>query len=131
MSEMLDTGLHERRRAERMRDPEFRAAYEQAARCGASMFDRSLCFCRSSVGVMHTFVCELLWGHEGAHVGHDDGCEATWTDASCSILARCICSGCNRPSDPRPVGTAPDGWVKLSSLRGSVVYRCPECKEGR
>ena len=27
----LDTSLHERRRAERMRDPEFRAAYEQAA----------------------------------------------------------------------------------------------------
>ena len=31
MTEMLDTSLHERRRAERMRDPEFRAAYEQAA----------------------------------------------------------------------------------------------------
>jgi ribosome-binding protein aMBF1 (putative translation factor) len=30
--EMLDTRLHERRRAERMRDPEFRAAYERAAR---------------------------------------------------------------------------------------------------
>lgn len=29
--QVLDTSLHERRRAERMRDPEFRAAYEQAA----------------------------------------------------------------------------------------------------
>jgi DNA-binding phage protein len=28
----LDTSLHERRRAERMRDPEYRAAYERAAR---------------------------------------------------------------------------------------------------
>jgi DNA-binding phage protein len=31
MSETIDTSIHERRRAERMRDPEFRAAYEQAA----------------------------------------------------------------------------------------------------
>jgi DNA-binding phage protein len=31
MTQVLDTSLHERRRAERMRDPEFRAAYEQAA----------------------------------------------------------------------------------------------------
>ncbi len=31
MTSVLDTSLHERRRAERMRDPEFRAAYEQAA----------------------------------------------------------------------------------------------------
>jgi DNA-binding phage protein len=31
MTKMLDTSLHERRRAERMRDPEFRAAYERAA----------------------------------------------------------------------------------------------------
>jgi DNA-binding phage protein len=31
MNPVLDTSLHERRRAERMRDPEFRAAYEQAA----------------------------------------------------------------------------------------------------
>jgi len=31
MTTILDTSLHERRRAERMRDPEFRAAYEQAA----------------------------------------------------------------------------------------------------
>src|SRR5579884_1205286 len=31
MTQILDTSLHERRRAERMRDPEFRAAYEQAA----------------------------------------------------------------------------------------------------
>lgn len=31
MTRALDTSLHERRRAERMRDPEFRAAYEQAA----------------------------------------------------------------------------------------------------
>jgi DNA-binding phage protein len=31
MTQAVDTGLHERRRAERMRDPEFRAAYEQAA----------------------------------------------------------------------------------------------------
>jgi len=31
MAPALDTSLHERRRAERMRDPEFRAAYEQAA----------------------------------------------------------------------------------------------------
>jgi DNA-binding phage protein len=30
MAQALDTSLHERRRAERMRDPEFRAAYEQA-----------------------------------------------------------------------------------------------------
>lgn len=30
--EMLDTTLHERRHAERMRDPEYRAAYERAAR---------------------------------------------------------------------------------------------------
>ena len=30
MTQVLDTSLHERRRAERMRDPEFRAAYEQA-----------------------------------------------------------------------------------------------------
>lgn len=29
--QVLDTSLHQRRRAERMRDPEFRAAYEQAA----------------------------------------------------------------------------------------------------
>ncbi len=29
---MLDTSLHERRRAERLRDSEFRAAYERAAR---------------------------------------------------------------------------------------------------
>jgi ribosome-binding protein aMBF1 (putative translation factor) len=31
-TEMLDTSLHERRRAERMRDAEFRQAYERAAR---------------------------------------------------------------------------------------------------
>jgi DNA-binding phage protein len=31
MTPTLDTSLHERRRAERLRDPEFRAAYEQAA----------------------------------------------------------------------------------------------------
>jgi ribosome-binding protein aMBF1 (putative translation factor) len=31
MAQALDTSLHERRRAERMRDPEFRAAHEQAA----------------------------------------------------------------------------------------------------
>jgi DNA-binding phage protein len=31
MSRTLDTSLHTRRRAERMRDPEFRAAYEQSA----------------------------------------------------------------------------------------------------
>jgi DNA-binding phage protein len=31
MTQALDTSLHERRRAERMRDPEFRVAYEQAA----------------------------------------------------------------------------------------------------
>jgi hypothetical protein len=31
MNPVLDTSLHERRRAERLRDPEFRAAYEQAA----------------------------------------------------------------------------------------------------
>ena len=31
MTQALETSLHERRRAERMRDPEFRAAYEQAA----------------------------------------------------------------------------------------------------
>ena len=31
MTRALDTSLHERIRAERMRDPEFRAAYEQAA----------------------------------------------------------------------------------------------------
>jgi len=29
---MLDVGLHERRRALRMQDPQFRAAYERAAR---------------------------------------------------------------------------------------------------
>jgi len=31
MARVLETSLHERRRAERMRDPEFRAAYERAA----------------------------------------------------------------------------------------------------
>jgi ribosome-binding protein aMBF1 (putative translation factor) len=31
-SQMLDASLHERRRARRMQDPEYRAAYEQAAR---------------------------------------------------------------------------------------------------
>lgn len=31
-SQMLDVGLHERRRARRMQDPEYRLAYEQAAR---------------------------------------------------------------------------------------------------
>lgn len=31
-SEMLDVGLHERRRERRMRDPEYRAAYEREAR---------------------------------------------------------------------------------------------------
>jgi len=31
-SPMLDVGLHERRRARRMRDPEYRRAYERAAR---------------------------------------------------------------------------------------------------
>lgn len=31
-SDMLDVSLHERRRARRMEDPEYRAAYEQAAR---------------------------------------------------------------------------------------------------
>ena len=31
MTQPVDTSLHERRRAERMRDPEFRAAYQQAA----------------------------------------------------------------------------------------------------
>lgn len=31
-SEMLDVGLHERRRERRMQDPEYRAAYERAAR---------------------------------------------------------------------------------------------------
>lgn len=31
MSQIVDTSLHERRRAERMRDPGFRTAYEQAA----------------------------------------------------------------------------------------------------
>lgn len=31
MAQALDTSLHERRRAERMGDPEFRAAYEQAS----------------------------------------------------------------------------------------------------
>jgi ribosome-binding protein aMBF1 (putative translation factor) len=30
--QMSDVGLHERRRARRMEDPEYRAAYEQAAR---------------------------------------------------------------------------------------------------
>ena len=32
MGELLDTTLHERRRAERRRDPEYRAAYERASR---------------------------------------------------------------------------------------------------
>lgn len=31
-SKVLDVGLHERRRARRMEDPEYRAAYEQSAR---------------------------------------------------------------------------------------------------
>jgi ribosome-binding protein aMBF1 (putative translation factor) len=31
-TKMVDTSLHERRRARRMEDPEFRAAYERAAR---------------------------------------------------------------------------------------------------
>jgi len=31
-SQMLDVSLHERRRVERMQDPEFRMAYERAAR---------------------------------------------------------------------------------------------------
>jgi len=31
-SQMLDVGLHERRRDRRMQDPEYRAAYERAAR---------------------------------------------------------------------------------------------------
>jgi ribosome-binding protein aMBF1 (putative translation factor) len=31
-SEMLDVGLHERRRARRMQDPEYQAAYERASR---------------------------------------------------------------------------------------------------
>ncbi|MGA8295967.1 MAG: helix-turn-helix transcriptional regulator [Acidimicrobiales bacterium] len=31
-SQMLDVGLHERRRDRRMQDPQYRAAYEQAAR---------------------------------------------------------------------------------------------------
>jgi transcriptional regulator with XRE-family HTH domain len=31
-SQMIDVGLHERRRAQRMQDPEYRAAYERAAR---------------------------------------------------------------------------------------------------
>ncbi len=31
-SQMSDVGLHERRRTRRMEDPEYRAAYEQAAR---------------------------------------------------------------------------------------------------
>jgi ribosome-binding protein aMBF1 (putative translation factor) len=31
-SQMLDVDLHERRRARRMEDPEYRAAYQQAAR---------------------------------------------------------------------------------------------------
>jgi ribosome-binding protein aMBF1 (putative translation factor) len=31
-SQMIDVGLHERRRARRMQDPEYRAAYERAAR---------------------------------------------------------------------------------------------------
>src|SRR5487761_785530 len=31
-SQMLDVSLHERRRARRMQDPEYRLAYEQAAR---------------------------------------------------------------------------------------------------
>jgi len=31
-SQMLDVGLHERRRERRMQDPEYRAAYERAAR---------------------------------------------------------------------------------------------------
>lgn len=31
-SQMLDVGVHERRRERRMQDPEYRAAYEQAAR---------------------------------------------------------------------------------------------------
>jgi DNA-binding phage protein len=31
MTQLLDTSLHQRRHAERMRDPEYRAAYEQAA----------------------------------------------------------------------------------------------------
>ena len=48
-------------------------------------------------------------------------------------IGRCICAGCNRPSEPRPVGTAPEGWVKHTDYerRGAVTYRCPECKEGR
>lgn len=31
-SQMIDVGLHERRRAQRMQDPEYRTAYERAAR---------------------------------------------------------------------------------------------------
>jgi ribosome-binding protein aMBF1 (putative translation factor) len=31
-AQMVDVSLHERRRADRMQDPEYRAAYEQAAR---------------------------------------------------------------------------------------------------
>jgi transcriptional regulator with XRE-family HTH domain len=31
-SQMVDVGLHERRRAQRMQDPEYRAAYERTAR---------------------------------------------------------------------------------------------------
>lgn len=31
-SQMLDVGLHERRREQRLQDPEYRAAYERAAR---------------------------------------------------------------------------------------------------
>jgi ribosome-binding protein aMBF1 (putative translation factor) len=53
MAQALDTSLHERRRAERMRDPEFRAAYEQAAGAIAQTDDiiRTLDELRVEMGV--------------------------------------------------------------------------------
>lgn len=57
-------------------------AAEKEARCGDSVFDRSLCECVKG-GVMHTYVCEKPAGHRDAHKGLDAQypCgECEWTD---------------------------------------------------
>jgi ribosome-binding protein aMBF1 (putative translation factor) len=53
MAQALDTSVHERRRAERARDPEFRAAYERAAGAIAQTDDiiRTLDELRVEMGV--------------------------------------------------------------------------------
>ena len=73
MNPVLDTSLHERRRAERMCDPEFRAAYEQAAGAIAQTdhIIRTLDEMRAEMGISKAELARQI--DRARRKVHDDG----------------------------------------------------------